>query len=79
MCPPSEPGRVQQTRATAEGERRWKGWTGTARGLYGRLVDVVTECQEAGKLPGGDPVKLAALLYASAHGAVDLALAGNEE
>ncbi len=46
-----------------------------ARGLYGRLVGVVAECQETGKLRGGDPVGLAALLYATVHGAVDLALA----
>ena len=50
-----------------------------ARGLYGRLVGVVAECQEAGKLPGGDPVELAALVYATVHGAVDLALAGHAE
>ena len=50
-----------------------------ARGLYGRLVGVVVECQEAGKLPGGDPVRLAALVYATVHGAVDLALAGHAE
>ena len=50
-----------------------------ARGLYGRLVGVVAECQEAGKLPGGDPVDLAALVYATVHGAVDLALAGHAE
>ena len=50
-----------------------------ARGLYGRLVGVVAECQEEGKLPGGDPVELAALVYATAHGAVDLALAGHAE
>ena len=50
-----------------------------ARGLYGRLVGVVTECQGAGKLPVGDPVRLAALVYSTVHGAVDLALAGHAE
>lgn len=50
-----------------------------ARGLYGRLVGVVAECQEAGELPGSDPVELAALVYATVHGAVDLALAGHAE
>lgn len=50
-----------------------------ARGLYGRFVGVVAECQEAGELPGGDPLGLAALLYATVHGAVDLALAGHDE
>ena len=47
--------------------------------MYGRLVGVVAECQEAGELPGGDVLGLAALLYATVHGAVDLALAGHAE
>ena len=50
-----------------------------ARGLYGRLVGVVAECQEVGELPEGNPVDLAALVYATVHGAVDLALAGHAE
>jgi hypothetical protein len=32
-----------------------------------------------GCLPVGDPVELAALMYATAHGAVDLALAGHNQ
>lgn len=48
-----------------------------ARGLYRRLVGVVAECQEGGRLPGGDAVALSALVYATVHGAVDLALAGH--
>ncbi len=32
-----------------------------------------------GELPGGDPVELAALMYATSHGAVDLALSGHTE
>ena len=47
-----------------------------AHGLYERLVEAVTECQEVNKLPGGDPIKLSALLYATSHGAIDLALSG---
>ena len=50
-----------------------------ARGLHGRFVGVVAECQEAGELDRGDPVALAALMYATVHGAVDLALAGHSE
>lgn len=51
-----------------------------ARGLHGRFVGVVAECQEVGELDGGeDPVALAALMYATVHGAVDLALAGHGE
>ena len=36
-------------------------------------------CQEAGELPGGDPVELAAVLFATTHGAVELTLAGHVE
>lgn len=50
-----------------------------ASGLHGRFVGVVAECQVAGELDGGDPVALAALMYATVHGAVDLALAGYSE
>jgi AcrR family transcriptional regulator len=41
------------------------------------LVGVVSDAQEAGVLPGGDPVRLASLLRALAHGAADLASAGH--
>jgi AcrR family transcriptional regulator len=41
------------------------------------LVGVVTEAQHAGALPHGDPVRLASLLRALAHGAADLASAGH--
>jgi hypothetical protein len=41
------------------------------------LVGVVTEAQDAGALPRGDPVRLASLLRALAHGAADLASAGH--
>jgi AcrR family transcriptional regulator len=41
------------------------------------LVGVVSEAQDAGALPGGDPVRLASLLRALAHGAADLASAGH--
>ena len=50
-----------------------------AHGLYVGLVGVVAECQEAGELPAGDPAGLAALIYATVHGAVDLALAGQAD
>jgi AcrR family transcriptional regulator len=41
------------------------------------LVGVVTEAQDSGALPAGDPVRLASLLRALAHGAADLAAAGH--
>lgn len=41
------------------------------------LVGVVIEAQTAGALPSGDPVRLASLLRALAHGAADLASAGH--
>lgn len=47
---------------------------GSARGL---LVDIVAEAQRAGGLPAADPERLASLLLAVTHGAVDLALAGH--
>ncbi len=50
-----------------------------ARALYEGFVGAVADCQEAGELPAGDPVRLAALIYATVHGAVDLALAGQAE
>jgi len=50
-----------------------------ARALYEGFVRAVADCQEAGRLPEGDPTRLAALIYATVHGAVDLALAGQAE
>jgi AcrR family transcriptional regulator len=50
-----------------------------ARAVHERFVRTVAESQEAGLLPGGDSVELAALVYATAHGAVDLALSGHGE
>jgi len=41
------------------------------------LVEAVSAAQEAGDLPAGDPERLAALVHATAHGAVDLALSGH--
>lgn len=50
-----------------------------AHAVHERFVGVVAECQEAGQLPAGDTVELAALLYATSHGAVDLTLSGHAE
>src|SRR5215210_6409648 len=50
-----------------------------AHALYEGLVRAVADCQDAGQLPEGDPIGLAALIYATVHGAVDLALAGQAE
>ncbi len=47
--------------------------------LYEGFVGAVADCQEAGELPAGDPAGLAALIYATVHGAVDLALAGGSK
>ena len=47
---------------------------GSARAL---LVGMVAEAQRAGRLPAADPERLAYLLLAVTHGAVDLALAGH--
>ncbi|MBX6766316.1 MAG: TetR/AcrR family transcriptional regulator [Actinomadura rubrobrunea] len=41
------------------------------------LLDVVGRAQRAGALPGDDPERLAGLLLAVAHGAVDLSLIGH--
>jgi AcrR family transcriptional regulator len=43
------------------------------------LVGIVADAQGAGALPAGDPVRLASLLRAAAHGAADLASAGHLE
>lgn len=50
-----------------------------AHAIYGGFVQAIVDCQEVGELPAGDPVELAALMYATSHGAVDLALAGQAE
>jgi AcrR family transcriptional regulator len=43
----------------------------------GSFVDAVEAAQASGELAAGDPERVAALLLAMAHGAVDLALAGH--
>jgi len=50
-----------------------------AGALHRRFVRIVADCQEAGELPAGDPVEFAALIYATTHGAVDLAMSGHDE
>jgi AcrR family transcriptional regulator len=50
-----------------------------ARAVHARFVRTVAACQEAGELPGGDPVELAAILFATTHGAVELTLSGHAE
>lgn len=50
-----------------------------ARAVYGGFVEAVSECQEAGQLPAGDTVELAALMAATSHGAIDQALSGHAE
>jgi AcrR family transcriptional regulator len=45
-----------------------------ARGL---LIEAVVAAQAVGDLPSGEPERLASLLWALAHGAADLALAGH--
>ena len=50
-----------------------------ARAVHERFVQTVAACQEAGELPGGDPVELAAILFATIHGAVELTLSGHDE
>lgn len=47
------------------------------RALHARFVGAVGACQEAGELPGGDPIELAAILFAATHGAVELTLSGH--
>jgi hypothetical protein len=34
-----------------------------ARAVHARFVGAVAACQQAGELPAGDPVELAAILY----------------
>jgi AcrR family transcriptional regulator len=42
-----------------------------------RLIDLARTAQRAGELPPGNPERIAYLMLALAHGAVDLALAGH--
>lgn len=51
--------------------------TKAAHAAQTALVDLVAATQAAGALPAGDPVRLASLLRATAHGAADLAAAGH--
>jgi AcrR family transcriptional regulator len=48
-----------------------------AQAAHTMLVEVVVKAQNAGVLPPGDPVRVASLLHALAHGAADLASAGH--
>jgi AcrR family transcriptional regulator len=48
-----------------------------AHAAQATLVRLVSATQDAGALPAGDPVRLASLLRALAHGAADLATAGH--
>ena len=50
-----------------------------AGAVHRMFVGAVAGCQEAGDLPQEDPVRLAALMYATAHGAVDLAISGHTQ
>ena len=50
-----------------------------ARAVHERFVRTVAACQEAGELPGGDPDELAAIVFATTHGAVELTLSGHAE
>jgi AcrR family transcriptional regulator len=43
----------------------------------GSLISIVAAAQAAHQLPGGNPDRIASLMLALAHGAVDLALAGH--
>jgi AcrR family transcriptional regulator len=42
-----------------------------------RLIDLARTAQRAGELPPGNPERIAYLMLALAHGAIDLALAGH--
>ena len=50
-----------------------------ARAVHAGFVEAVAECQEAGQLPAGDTVEIAALMAATSHGAVDQTLSGHVE
>jgi AcrR family transcriptional regulator len=49
-----------------------------ARAARALLIEIVAHAQAAGALPPGDPARLAALVYATAHGAADLAVSAGE-
>jgi hypothetical protein len=49
----------------------------SANGARSALVTTVAAAQEANELPQGDPERVAALILAVTHGAVDLALSGH--
>lgn len=40
------------------------------------LATLIQACQDAGELASGDPHKLAALMYGTVHGLIDLELGG---
>lgn len=48
-----------------------------AHAAQNELTEAVAAAQAAGALPGGDPLRLASLVRALAHGAADLASAGH--
>ena len=50
-----------------------------AHAVYAGFVAAIVDCQEADELPAWDPVELAGLIYATSHGAVDLALSGQRD
>ena len=40
------------------------------------FLGIVEVCQREGSLPAGDPIRLAGLIYATVHGAIDLEIGG---
>ncbi|WP_114558459.1 TetR/AcrR family transcriptional regulator [Desertihabitans aurantiacus] len=57
--------------------RTWPVLEQAATRAQQRLLETVQAAQSAGELPAGSPARLAALLRATAHGAVVLELAGH--
>ncbi|WP_405057453.1 TetR/AcrR family transcriptional regulator [Kribbella sp. NBC_01505] len=49
----------------------------SAEATWKLLIEATAAAQQAGTLPGTDPERMAALLRATTHGAVDLALTGH--
>jgi AcrR family transcriptional regulator len=47
-----------------------------ATGPFKIFVQIVSRCQSGGVLPTGDPVRLSGLIFAAAHGAIDLEIGG---
>ncbi len=47
-----------------------------AFGSFTAFLRIVEICQRDGALPTGDPVRLAGLIYATVHGAIDLEIGG---